>query len=298
MQIETIVGEILETKILGGDFFGRATIKPAKGPSILAVGKLLGVQAGDTVEVRGASTTHERWGTQFKIQSIKTVSPRDASGVVGWMDARLPHLGKTRARAIVERFGVEGVWHVIEHEPDRLLEIDGITPARRDMIVEAYHTHRHERDRVVLFKSWGLTDGQIAHVLGQWGKNAEERVRSNPYDLAEHVHGFGFTRADAVAQRMGLPLDAPARVRAGLMHMLKEARERGHTFLWTPALIKMTAKLLCVPETVCAPELRALLAAERIWADPNERRRVALAELARAEDEVAARLLRLARKAA
>jgi exodeoxyribonuclease V alpha subunit len=294
MHLDTITGEITSQKILGSDFFGRATVRLTKG-SAMVVGKLLGVQEGDTVEVTGVWDENAKYGKQFKARTIKTVVPRDASGVVGWMQARLPNLGRARAQSIVERFGIEGVWDVIEREPDRLLEIDGITPARRDMIVSAYHEHRGERDRVVRFKSWGLTDGQIARVLGEWGARAEERIRENPYALAEHVHGFGFLRADTIARRMGLPADAPARIRAGLMHVLAEASERGHTFLWTPALVKMTAKLLGLAnESVCSPELRALLEAGRIWADPVDRRRVALVELARAEEEVAARLLRLA----
>lgn len=294
MQLETFTGEILEAKILGADFFGRATVRPSTGGRVvLCVGKLLGVQPGDTVEVTGAHTTHPRWGEQFTVRSIRAVAPRDASGVIGWITSRLPNLGRARALQLVERFGVDGVWTTIEREPDRLLEVDGITPDRRDAIVAAYHEHRHERDRVVTFKQWGLTDGQIAHVVKTWGARAEERVRADPYELIEHVHGFGFTRADAVAQRMGLPRTAPARIRAGLMHVLKEAVQRGHTFLWTPALVKMGAQLLGVDERVCGPELRALLEGGRIWADPVERRRVALAELARAEESVAARLLRL-----
>lgn len=295
MQLDTLIGEILDTRILGGDFFGRATVKPLNGGArVTVVGKLLGVGPGDTVEVTGVYTRHERFGEQFKLTTIRATSPKDAAGVVGWMSSRLPNLGKTRALALVERFGIDGIWTVIEREPQRLLEVAGITPARADEIVAAYNAHRHERDRMVTFKGWGLTDGQIARVLEQWGMRAEERIRENPYELAEHVHGFGFARADVVARKMGLALDAPARVRAGLLHVLGEACERGHTFLWTPALIKMTAKLLGVVEKTCAPELRALLEQGRIWADPVERRRVALVELARAEEQVAARLLRLA----
>jgi exodeoxyribonuclease V alpha subunit len=293
MQLETITGEIVDAKILAGDFFGRATVRTTKGGRVSCVGKLLGVKVGDTVEVTGVSARHPKWGDRFEISSIRTCAPKDASGVVGWMESRLPNLGRARALAMVTHFGVENIWAVIEKEPDRLLELPGITPARRDEIVAAYHEHRHERDRVVLFKSWGLTDSQIVRVLETWGKRAEEHIRGNPYELAEHVHGFGFTRADVVARRMGLPLDAPARIRAGLLHVLGEAVQRGHTFLWTPALVKMTAELLTVPERTCGPELRALLEQERIWADPVERRRVALAALARAEEQVAARLLRL-----
>lgn len=291
-QLETIIGEVLDTRILGADFWGSATVRVAgrtkADRDVKVVGKLLSVQVGDTIEVRGCVTMHPKFGAQFKAQSIATVVPRDSSGVVAWLSSRLPQLGTGRASALVEKFGAEGVWDVIEHRPDELLNVPGITPERRDAIVDAYWKHRGERDRIVRLKSWGLTDGQIAAVVAEWGASVEERLRTNPFQLIEHVHGFGFKRADAVASRMGLPSDAPARIRAGLVHVMREAEEDGHCFLHGGRLVSVAAKLLELGAEPVARELRMLVQSEGL-VRLGDTQRVALPDIATAEANVARR---------
>jgi exodeoxyribonuclease V alpha subunit len=296
-ELETIQGEITEARILGGDFWGSAKVRVAGGPMITAVGKLLGVQPGDTVELEGAWAEHPRFGRQFKFRSLSTKVPRDSSGVVAWLSSRLPNLGPKRAAAIVEELGAEGVWRVIEHEPDRLLEVPGITPERRDAIVEAYWKHRAERDRIVRFKTWGLTDGQIARVIEKWGARAEEILAEDPYQLCDEVYGFGFKRADATALRMGLPPDSPARIRAALLHLLAEAAEgHGHAYVPGGALISMAAKLIVVDGTAVARELAQLVERGRVRKSGS---RAVLPELDDAERDVAGRVARaLGRRAA
>lgn len=224
-------GEITSLRVVGSDFWSVATVSSPAAGDVSVVGKLLGVKLGDSVEAHGYWSEHARWGRQFKSRELRVVVPSDAAGIIGWMASRLPQLGRARATKLVEALGAEQVWSVIENEPDRLLEIDGITAQRRDEIVAAYAAHRHERDRMVFFKSLGFTDNQIGRVIERWGDRAEEILRDNPYRLAEEVPGFGFLRADAIAQRAGLPADNPARIRAGLVHVLHECELAGHCYV-------------------------------------------------------------------
>lgn len=295
-ELETIQGEITEARIMSGDFWGSAKVRLQDGSTVTAVGKLLGVQSGDTVEFSGAWSEHPRFGKQFKFRSLVSKIPRDSSGVVAWLASRLPSLGPKRAAALVEQLGAEGVWHVIEHEPDRLLEVSGITPARRDLIVEAYWAHRTERDRIVKFKGWGLTDGQIARVIEKWGARAEAELSEDPYRLCEEVYGFGFKRADATAMRMGLSPAAPARIRAALLHLLSDAAEgHGHAYVPGGQLIGMAAKLISVDQKSVTRELTQLVASGRVRRSGN---RAVLPELDDAERDVANRVSAFGRKAA
>lgn len=295
MELEKIQGELTSSRILGGDFWGIGNVQTPKGV-VAVVGKLLGVQPGDTVLAEGAWTRHPRFGKQFKFRTISTIVPQDSSGVVAWLSSRLPNLGPKRASDIVAALGAEGVWHVIEKEPDRLLEVKGITPERRDAIVEAYWKHRDERDRIVKFKGWGLTDGQIARVIEKWGSRAEELITEDPYRLCDEVYGFGFKRADAVALRMGLPHDSPARIRAALLHLLTEAAEtHGHAYVPGGKLISMTARMIQVVERDAARELNQLVEQGRVRKNGT---RAALPELEDAEVDVATRLTAAVRGAA
>lgn len=93
-----------------------------------------------------------------------------------------------------------------------------------------------------------------------WGAKACAELQKDPYALIEKVRGFGFARADEVAQRMGVPADSPARIRAALCHLLEQAEQEGHCFVYGGNLVKFGAKLLggSLDEGVVARELVAL----------------------------------------
>ncbi|NIR31692.1 MAG: hypothetical protein GWN84_20745 [Gammaproteobacteria bacterium] len=259
-QTETLQGELLSHRVFGGDHWGFGTVrvrdKGGRRRDVQVTGKLLGVRVGDQVQLEGHWHEHPRYGLQFKVRRCNVAELSGAEGVVKWMASRLPQLGEGRARELVERFG-EDLWDVVENDPDRLLEVQGITPARLQAICEAYARHRSERDAMVKLRGWGLTDHQVGQCVGAWGELDEvlRRLQADPYQLSTFVRGFGFVRADAVARKMGVPYDAPARIRAGLEHVLSEGANAGHVFVWGGQLQRMAAELLGVSPKAVGPQI-------------------------------------------
>lgn len=240
--METITGELVAHRVVGDDFWSIATVKTS-AEAVPAVGKLLGAELGDTVELEGFWDTHKRYGRQFKVRACRVVVPQSDNGVIAWLAMRLPNVGRGRARALLDHFGgAEALWRVVEDTPQRLVEVAGITDERASSIVDAYVRFRHERDRMIRFRRWGLTENQIARMLAAWGDSAEDKLRDNPYALAEHVDGFGFLRADVIAQRMGVPKDAEPRIECGLRHTMQQAAGHGHCYVASGKLIKLAAE--------------------------------------------------------
>jgi exodeoxyribonuclease V alpha subunit len=241
----TIRGEVTRLRTFGGTW-GVGAVRLAAPPrrEVNVTGEWLGVQSGDTVEVVGREVVHERFGAQIKASRIDVVAPASSAGVIAWLESRVAHLGRSRATALVERYGVPGIWQVIEREPSKLEELDGITAERAQQIRETYLAHLGERDRMVRLRGWGMTDGQIAKVLGEWGAETEARLRADPYALIDAVDGFGFLRADAVALRMGMRRDAPQRVCAALRYVLEQARGEGHCYVPRRRLVEQAARIL------------------------------------------------------
>jgi len=263
-QTETLRGELIAHRVApnSSDHWGFGTLRiPPQGKvrarEVPVTGKLLGVRVGDQVELEGHWHDHARYGRQFKVKRCN-VAELQGEGVVRWMASRLPDIGEGRARELVDRFG-EQLWDVLENEPERLLEVKGITSARLRAIREAYARHRDERDAMVQLRGWGLTDHQVGQCVGSWGELGRvlEKVQEDPYQLSTFVHGFGFVRADAVARKMGVPADAPTRIRAGLEFVLAEAASSGHVFVWGGALQKIAAgpKVLDLPPEVVGPQI-------------------------------------------
>jgi exodeoxyribonuclease V alpha subunit len=264
MPTEKLRGELVDFTQRSPDFWGTGFVRSSReGSPVKISGKALGASVGDTVELDGYFET-SKWGRQFKFSALHVVLPKDTTGVVEWLAAKLPNISTTRARAIVERFGVDGTWGALDAgDVDALVAIDGITPDRAQEIIRAYKDNREDRDRIVRFKQWGLTDNQIGRVLEEWGTDAEAKIRENPYQLMACVHGFGWKRADAVALRMGLPRTSIARCTAGILHFLGEAAQAGHCFVSTAKLVAVVArKTVVVDETYVRAALDKMVSAD------------------------------------
>jgi len=253
---QTISGELVAHRVVGDDFYSIATVKSRDG-AVPVVGKLLGANVGDSIEVDGVWNEHAKFGRQFRARACRVTVPQTDNGVVAWLSMRLPNVGAARARALLDHFGgAVALWRVIEREPDRLVEVAGVTGDRAEAIVDAYSRFRGERDKMIRFRSWGMTENQIAKMLAAWGDDAEDNLKSNPYALAELVDGFGFLRADAIAQRMGLPVDAVPRIECGLRHTMAQATGHGHCFVATGKLVVLAAeKVLRIDGDVVALHL-------------------------------------------
>lgn len=263
---ETISGQVERVSIKREGWGTLDVLYGSARETATVTGHPLGVKKGDTVEVVGAWTKHPKYGPQFKADKIRVVAPSDAIGAIEWICSRLPRVGRKRATEMIARWPLPEIWAVLASRPGELVVIDGITPQTAARIGAAYRKVEGERERIVALRGWGLSDRQAARVVEKWGADALERLRANPYLLAEQIDGFGFLRSDAVAMRMGLALDHPMRVRAALGHLLKEAKSAGHTFVPAGKLIAMTAKLLAgaVTEQAVLREGRAVIQAGKM----------------------------------
>jgi exodeoxyribonuclease V alpha subunit len=261
-----IMGELIAFRAVGSDGWGIGTVAAEGGERHGVTGKLVGVQVGQTVELEGTWVDHERWGRRLKVRSCTSTIPQTDEGVVAWLASTLPDVGENRARKLVARFRSE-LWNVIEHEPSTLTRVDGITPARAQAIHDAYLRHRGDRDNMIALRGWGLTDSQIARCVAQWHTLAGvvQRIRENAYQLSDHVYGFGFVRADAVAIKAGLKFDSPLRIAAGIEHVLAEAcDDAGHCYLPFGRLQAQTVKLLGVDPPLVSAAMRAAISAGRL----------------------------------
>ena len=99
---------------------------------------------------------------------------------------------------------------------------------------------------MVFLHSNGVSTSRAVRIYKTYGENAIERVQSNPYLLAQDIHGIGFKTADQIAQKMGVPFDSILRARAGLRYVLQQATDDGHCGLPVDFLKDEAGKLLLV----------------------------------------------------
>jgi exodeoxyribonuclease V alpha subunit len=121
-------------------------------------------------------------------------------------------------------------------------------------------------------------------------------MTEDPYRLARDIRGIGFRSADAIAMRLGLTMEAPKRLRAGVSFALQTATDEGHCALPFDELVGLAEKLLEVPAEPIRAAIDAELADGKVVLDGIEDQScLFLKGLHAAERDIAQRLKSLAR---
>src|SRR6266545_2334726 len=261
------------------------------GPEVSVIGEFLAVAAGDEFTFIGDWETHPRWGPQLRIHSAQRKLPRQPEAVVAYLGGGLfPGVGPGIARRVVRHFGQQTL-DLILASPERIAEVPGIGPKKRERLAAALAQH-HDIQELAL----GLTK----KIHEAYGRRALDVVRTDPYRVAREIPGVGFLKADGIARKIGLPADSPARVRASVGYVLQTRCEvRGHTFLPRGDLVRECLGFLnrepggpFVPAEMVAGAIDALIAEGSLVA---EKEAVYLSEVHAAEIELARRLRGLLR---
>lgn len=255
------------------------------------VGEMLSINPGETVILEGEWTTHKQYGAQFKIESYQTVHPSTVEGMRRYLGSGLiKGIGPVTAKRIVDHFGKEAL-DVIESDPERLVEVEGLGAKRAKWIIKAWEDQREIHNVMLFLQSHEVGTGYAVKIWKKYGQKAVELIRENPYRLSVDVWGIGFLTADRIAQKMGIPAHSDRRIQAGLLHVLNEAADKeGHVFLPEDALIESCAEALDVPVDAIAPCVAQLLSEESIVVDDK---RVYLPHLYYAEQGAATRCYQL-----
>ncbi|GAP63091.1 exodeoxyribonuclease V alpha subunit [Ardenticatena maritima] len=245
-----------------------AKIQPkGKRYEITAVGTLSGVQVGESVRLRGFWTTHPEYGRQFEVRSYTVRLPATIEGIRKYLGSGLiKGIGPVMAERIVAHFGKETL-NVIEQAPERLLEVPGIGRKRVARIKQAWQEQQRIKEIMLFLQAHGVSTGLAVKIYKQYEDEAIAILRSDPYRLARDIYGIGFKTADAIAQKLGLPPDAPQRIEAGLVYTLSHFADDGHCFATREDLVATASTLLEVPPDVCEWHLDTLLGNETLIAD-------------------------------
>jgi exodeoxyribonuclease V alpha subunit len=260
------------------------------------VGHAAAIFAGEWVTVSGEWVNDRTHGQQFRAQFLKASEPSSVEGIEKYLGSGMIRgIGPVYAKKLVRSFG-DKVFDVIESEPARLREVDGIGPVRAERITAAWAEQKVVREIMVFLHSHGVGTARAVRIFKTYGTDAVQVMSENPYRLARDIRGIGFKTADAIAMKLGIDKTAMIRVRAGIFYALTEAMDEGHCGLPRDELVALAATLLEVPADLVRTALALELADETVVADQvGETDCIFLAGLYRAEAGIAALLRGLLR---
>ncbi|RZN33494.1 ATP-dependent RecD-like DNA helicase [Bradyrhizobium sp. Leo121] len=263
---------------------------------VTLVGHAATISAGEWITATGDWVNDRTHGQQFKARFLKTSTPTSNEGIEKYLaSGMIRGIGPVYAKKLLRAFG-NRVFDVIEAEPDRLQEVDGIGPVRAGRITVAWAEQKVVREIMVFLHSHGVGTARAVRIYKTYGADAVQVMSENPYRLARDIRGIGFKTADAIAMKLGVDKTAMIRVRAGISYALTEAMDDGHCALPTNELVPLAEQLLEIPQDLIRTALNLELAEGTVIADQvGETDCIFLTSLYRAERAIAERLLTLAK---
>ena len=105
---------------------------------VTAVGIMPYLAEGEIIRVMGTWTTHATFGKQFKVECYEKELPVTSAAILKYLTSRaVKGVGGVTARRIVDEFG-DDTFDVIEHHPEWLADIPGISPKKAREISESF----------------------------------------------------------------------------------------------------------------------------------------------------------------
>src|ERR1700676_3748067 len=195
---------------------------------VTVVGHAAVISAGEWITAAGDWTNDRTHGQQFKARFLKTSAPTSAEGIEKYLGSGMIRgIGPVYAKKLLRAFG-EKVLDIIEAEPGRLRDVDGIGPVRANRIVVGWAEQKVVREIMVFLHSHRVGSARAVRIYKTYGADAVQVMSENPYRLARDIRGIGFKTADAIAMKLGIDKTAMIRVRAGISYALTEAMDEGH----------------------------------------------------------------------
>ena len=214
---------------------------------ITLIGHAPVVTPGEYASATGAWINDREHGRQFKAVFVKISPPNTLTGIERYLGSGMVKgIGPVYAGRLVKAFGAS-VFDVIEHDPARLREVEGIGALRVKKITTDWADKKVIREIMIFLHGNGVSTSRAVRIFKTYSKEAITLVTENPYRLACDIRGIGFLSADTIAQKMGIAHDSPLRARAGISYALSESSAQGHCGLPQTELVALAVKLLDIP---------------------------------------------------
>ncbi len=205
-------------------------------------------QKGQIYEAWGEWVKHPKFGKQFQATRLVNVLPTGAKAISQYLSSGLiDQIGPKTAKAIVKVFG-ENTFSILDHSPEKLLEVSGIGTKKLEVITEGWKQQSHDRTFIMFLQAHSIPLRFASKLLKKYGSEATNLISSNPYRLIYDIRGIGFHTADSIARSVGISPESPDRLAAGVIYLLQNALSHGHTFLTFDEIQNHLLKLLALSE--------------------------------------------------
>ena len=199
---------------------------------------------GDRLEVKGHWVQHKRYGRQFAADGWSRIIPESVDGIERFLGSgAVKGVGPALAHRVVAAFGKDTM-AVLEKDPQRLLEVEGIGPKKLAVITESFYEEKQVNDIAYDLEQHGVAGRYASRLLQKYGDDVHYVLTEEPYRMIAEIDGIGFKTADQIALAYGMDRQDPQRLSAGLTYVLRTMTQNGHVCIPDTELVRRAAFIL------------------------------------------------------
>lgn len=243
---EEKVGQISELIFTNESNYYAVLLFETEEEQFFAVGNMIAPKVGRRYRLIGEWKAHPKYGEQFAFSSFEELMPTGADSIRAFLSSGIiKGVGPSTAKAIVSRFG-DDTLKIIEEHPERLKEVAGIGEAKAEAIAIGFAEQKAYANTVIALGNFDIPANIAMKLYKQYGTDAVEIVKENPYRLIEDVYGIGFAKADKIARNVGIAEDSPFRIQSGIIYALESRANGGDCYYPEELLVEEVAEFLDV----------------------------------------------------
>ncbi len=197
-----------------------------------------------TYEVEAKEQPETKYGVQYKIIHAEVGLPKTEEGIYKYLaSGNIKGIGEATAKKIVGKFGTETL-DIIHNEPERLLEISGISKKKLEQII-ANSAENWMLEDIFRLTNGAVTNLQAKKLYATYGKKTIEKLREDPYGTLCQLDGIGFLKADKVALGCGIGEFSSIRMENAVMYVLNDVvTSNGDSYVATGKMEQETVLML------------------------------------------------------
>lgn len=209
------------------------------------VGFLPNVVEGDVYTFKGQTVEHPRYGKQLKAETFEKELPQTKDAIISYLSSDLfKGIGKKTAQNIVNTLGENAINDIL-NDASVLEKVPSLPKKKQKQIAEQIASNQESEKVMIRLHDLGFGPKLASSIYQYYGAETLNVLDKNPYQLVYDIKGIGFSKADQLAQKIGIQFDAPERIKAGLLFTLEEeCIKQGHTYMPHDQIIEATYNVL------------------------------------------------------
>jgi len=198
--------------------------------TITFTGYFSNINLEDNLVLTGEFTVHNKYGKQFLVTNYEVVMPEEKDGIVTYLSSDMfKGIGETKAKKIYEALGSNTI-DIIINNPERLLEIKGVTKKNMNTLHDTIVTYRESIDTIVKLNDYGFNNKDSTSLYNRYKSKTMEIINNNVYDIIDD--NFYYTKVDAIALRHDYARLDKRRIKATILYVMNEVINNiGDTYL-------------------------------------------------------------------